>query len=375
MINYSQQSINQDDIDSVINVLKSSHLTQGKEVREFEKELANYIGVKHAITFNSATSALLAAYHTAGITKGDEVITSPISFVATSNMLLALGAKPVFCDVKLDGNIDERFIERLITPKTKAIVPVHFSGNPVEIEKITAIAKKHNLIVIEDAAHALGSSIKGKKIGSISPMSIFSFHAIKSITTGEGGCVMSDSDEYAEKLRLFASHGIQKKAFWNSDMIQMGYNFRLTDIAAALGRSQLKRLDIFIAKRAEIAAYYDKRFKNHKLFATIKVKEQNRSAYHLYPIILTPTLHCPKEDIYTALHEKGIGVQIHYRPIYQNSYYKERFGEISLHVSNDFYRSELSIPCHQQMSLDDAKYVADTLLEILEKYSYRACSF
>jgi UDP-4-amino-4,6-dideoxy-L-N-acetyl-beta-L-altrosamine transaminase len=186
---------------------------------------------------------------------------------------------------------------------------------------------------------------------------------------------MSDSDEYAEKLRLFASHGIQKKAFWNSDMIQMGYNFRLTDIAAALGRSQLKRLDIFIAKRAEIAAYYDKRFKNHKLFATIKVKEQNRSAYHLYPIILTPTLHCPKEDIYTALHEKGIGVQIHYRPIYQNSYYKERFGEISLHVSNDFYRSELSIPCHQQMSLDDAKYVADTLLEILEKYSYRACSF
>jgi len=375
MIPYSRQSINQDDIDAVVKVLEGSHLTQGSEVPAFEDALTSYVEVKHAVLFNSATSALLAAYHTAGIGQGDEVITSPISFVATSNMLVALGAKPVFCDVKLDGNIDERFIERLITPKTKAIVPVDFAGKPVAIETIKTIAKKHNLLVIEDAAHALGSELNGKKIGSFSDMSIFSFHAIKPITTGEGGAVLTDSDEFAKKLRLFCSHGIEKKKFWNSDMVQMGYNFRLSDIAAALGHSQLKRLDSFVQKRNEIAAYYDARFKAHKLIDIVSLENDTRSSRHLYPLLLNPALHCPKEDIFQALQERGIGVQVHYKPIYQNSFYKERFGEMTLHVSNDFYRSELSIPCHQEMSLEDAAFVADTLIEIIDAYSYRGCSF
>jgi UDP-4-amino-4,6-dideoxy-L-N-acetyl-beta-L-altrosamine transaminase len=374
-IPYSRQSIDNDDIDAVVDVLRSSHLTQGAKVKEFEDELRRYTKAKYAITFNSATSALLASYLACGITKDDEIITSPISFVATSNMFVELGAKPIWCDVKLDGNIDENYIERLITPKTKAIVPIHFAGKPVELEKITKIAKKHNLLIIEDAAHALGSSINDQKIGSISDMSIFSFHAIKPITTAEGGAVLTNNKEYAKKLELIRSHGIVKKQLYSSDMISMGYNFRLTEIAAALGISQLKKLDKFILQRERIARYYDERFKDEKLFSTIKIKDSDKSSRHLYPILLIPALQCPKEDIYKELIEKNIGVQVHYKPIYKNSFYKERFGDTSLMVANDFYLSELSIPCHQKMSLKDAKYVADTLISILHKYHFAGCSF
>ena len=375
MIPYSRQSISEEDIDEVVRVLKSSHLTQGKEVELFEKAICDYIGCKFAITFNSATSALLGAYAVADIKDDDEIITTPISFVATSNMFVALGAKPVWCDVKLDGNIDERFIERLITPKTRAIVPVDFAGKPVEIHKINEIAKKHNLLVIQDSSHAFGSSVDGQKIGTFADMTIFSFHAIKPLTTGEGGCVVTDNEDFAKRLRLFRSHGMVKKQLWNSDMVSLGHNFRMTEFAAALGRSQLKRLDHFLHVRDEIACYYDERFKNHKLFSTLKLKNSTRSSRHLYPIILSPALHCPKEDIFVELQERGLGVQVHYKPIYQNSYYKEKFGETALHVSDDFYRSEISIPCHQEMSMEDAKFVADTLLEVVKKYSYRGCSF
>ena len=375
MIPYSTQSIDADDIQAVAEVLNSPFLTQGKKVEEFEDALCGYTGAKYAVTFNSATSALFASYKACGIGEGDEVITTPISFVATSNMFVELGAKPVWCDVKLDGNIEERLIQKLVTAKTKAIVPVHFAGKPVEIEKIQKIASEHNLIVIEDASHALGSSVNGKKIGSISDMTVFSFHAIKPITTGEGGAVLTDNEDYAKKLRLIRSHGMVKKAFWNSDMISMGYNFRLTEIAAALGLSQIKKLDDFIKVRNEIAKYYDERFKDEKLFSIVGIKENTQSARHLYPILLDPALHCPKEDIFKELQERGLGVQVHYKPIYQNSFYQNKFGSVSLSVANDFYRSEISIPCHQKMSLADAKFVADTFIDIISKYSYRGCSF
>jgi UDP-4-amino-4,6-dideoxy-L-N-acetyl-beta-L-altrosamine transaminase len=290
-------------------------------------------------------------------------------------MFVDIGAKPLWCDVKLDGNIDENGIEKLITNKTKAIVPVHFGGKPVNLDKIHAIAKKHNLLVIEDAAHALGSSIEGKKIGSFSDMNIFSFHAIKPITTSEGGAVLTNNEEYAQKLRLFRSHGIIKKKFWNSDMVSMGYNYRLTEVAAALGISQLKKLDRFVAKRNEIANYFDVRFQDEKLFLTQKIAANQISSRHLYPVILNPELQCPKEDIFTELQERGLGVQVHYKPIYQNSFYKEKFGIFSLPVANDFYLSEISIPCNQTMSMEDAKYVADTFLDVIHKYAHRGCSF
>lgn len=375
MLPYSTQLIDEDDINAVVEVLKSSTLVQDKKVEEFEQALCNYTGAKYAVAFNSATTALFSAYMTCGIGIDDEVITSPISFVATSNMFVALGAKPIWCDVKLDGNIDERFIEKLITPKTKAIVPVDFAGKPVESKIINEIAKKHNLLVIDDASHALGSSAEGKKVGTLADMTIFSFHAIKPITTSEGGAVLTDSDEYAAKLRLIRSHGMVKGSLWNSDMSTLGYNFRMTEVAAALGVSQLKKLDDFIKTRNEIAAYYDERFKNEKLFATVKLENGLKSSRHLYPVILNPELHCKKEEIYKELQAASYGVQIHYKPIYQNSFYIKKFGEFLLPVAEDFYRSEISIPCHQKMSLEDAKKFADIFLEIIAKYSYRGCSF
>ena len=375
MLSYSTQLIEDDDIDAVVQTLKSNFLAQGPRVEEFEEALCNYTGALHAITFNSATSALLGAYSVAGIEKNDEIITTPISFVATSNMFVTLGAKPIWCDVKLDGNIDEKQIEKLITPQTKAIVPVDFAGKPIEIKKINEIAKKHNLLVIQDSSHALGSSIDSKKIGSFADMTIFSFHAIKPITTAEGGAIVTNNADFAEKLRLFRSHGILKKQFWNSDMVSMGYNLRMTEVAAALGISQLKKLDRFVQKRNEIAAYFDERFSDEKLFLTQKIAPNQISSRHLYPIILNPELQCPKEDIFKELQERGLGVQVHYKPIYQNSFYKEKFGEVSLPVANDFYRSEISIPCNQTMSMEDAAYVADTFLDTIHKYNYRGCSF
>ncbi|MFT5836439.1 MAG: UDP-4-amino-4,6-dideoxy-L-N-acetyl-beta-L-altrosamine transaminase [Sulfurimonas sp.] len=367
-LDYSTQLIEQDDIDGVIEVLKSPYLTQGKKVAEFELALCKYTKVKHAITFNSATSALFSAYSVACIDAGDEIITSPISFVSTSNMFVQLGAVPIWCDVKEDGNIDEEKIEKLITQKTKAIVPVHFAGKAVEIEKIHKLAKKHNLLVIEDAAHALGSSVSDKKIGSLSDMTIFSFHAIKPITTSEGGAVLTDNDEYAKKLRLIRSHGILKQELWHSDMFSLGYNFRMTEMAASLGITQIKKLDRFIQSRDKIAFYYDERFKDAELFNIIKQKEKNITSHHLYPILLDPKIHSFKESIFKELQDRGLGVQVHYKPIYQNSFYKERFGNFSLNTADNFYNSEISIPCHQNMSLEEAKFVADTIFEILSKY-------
>ena len=375
MIPYSTQFIEEDDIAAVVDVLKSSHLTQGAKVEAFEEAIAQYVGARYCVTFNSATSALLGAYAVAEISENDEIITTPISFVATSNMLVALGAKPVFCDIKMDGNIDESLIESLITPQTRAIIPVDFAGKPVAIEAIKEIAKKHNLLVIEDSSHALGSGIGSQKIGSFSDMTIFSFHAIKPITTGEGGAVVTNDEAFAKKLKLFRSHGIIKKQLWNSDMVSLGHNFRLTEFAAALGHSQLHKLDRFLQTRNEIARYYDERFAGHKLFATITIDPNEQSARHLYPLLLSPALHCAKEDIFTELQTLGLGVQVHYKPIYQNSFYKERFGEQRLATTELFYKSELSIPCHQKMTLEDAAMVVDTILDVIEKYAHRGCSF
>jgi len=375
VIPYSTQFIEEDDIAAVVDVLKSSHLTQGAKVEAFEEAIAQYVGARYCVTFNSATSALLGAYAVAEISENDEIITTPISFVATSNMLVALGAKPVFCDIKMDGNIDESLIESLITPQTRAIIPVDFAGKPVAIEAIKEIAKKHNLLVIEDSSHALGSGIGNQKIGSFSDMTIFSFHAIKPITTGEGGAVVTNDEAFAKKLKLFRSHGIIKKQLWNSDMVSLGHNFRLTEFAAALGHSQLHKLDRFLQTRNEIARYYDERFAGHKLFTTIAINSDEQSARHLYPLLLNPQLHCVKEEIFTQLQTRGLGVQVHYKPIYQNSFYKERFGEQRLANTEHFYKSELSIPCHQKMTLEDARMVADTVLDVIEKYAHRGCSF
>jgi UDP-4-amino-4,6-dideoxy-L-N-acetyl-beta-L-altrosamine transaminase len=369
MIPYSRQCIDDEDIQAVVDTLKSDFLTGGKRVEEFEQALGEYIGVKYVCVMNSATSALHVAYKTIGLKDGDEIITTPITFAATTNTALMCNATPVFCDIKSDGNIDEKKLEKLITKKTKVIVPVDFGGNPVKIDEIQKICNKHKLYLIEDCAHALGSQIDGQKVGIRADISIFSFHAVKPITTcGEGGALVTNNKKLYEKAKLFRSHGIIKKQVWNSDMLELGYNYRLSDVASALGVSQLKKLDSFIEKRTEIANFYNEIFKNNPYFFPIKLPLHVKSTYHLYPILLDRSLWCSKEDIFNELLRKGIGVQVHYKPTYQFSYYKKLFGEIKLHNTEEFYKAELSIPCHQMMSLNDAKFVADTLLEILAKY-------
>ena len=342
MLSYSTQLIDDDDINTVVEVLKSDFLAQGPKVAQFEQDLCDYTGAKHAVAFNSGTSALHACYSVASIQKGDEIITTPISFVATSNMFVVLGAKPIWCDVKIDGNIDETKVEQLITQKTKALVVVDFAGKPVNHEVLKNIAKKYNLLYIDDASHALGSSINDKKIGSFADMNILSFHAIKPITTGEGGAVLTDNEVYAKELRLFRSHGMVKKEFWHSDMISMGYNLRMTEVAGALGSSQLTKLDGFISKRNKIATYFDQRFNNSKMFLTQEINSYMISSRHLYPIILKPELHSKKKEIFQKLQEKGLGIQVHYRPIYQNSFYSDKFGTTSLPIAEEFYNSEIS---------------------------------
>ncbi len=366
MINYSRQSINEEDIKVVTEALKSDFLTGGNRVVEFEKALCEYVGMRYAVVFNSATSALHVSYLCIGLNENDEIITTPLTFMATSNAALMVGAKPVFCDIKSNGNIDENKIEGLITPETKAIVPVDFGGNPVNIDKIREICDRFDLKLIEDSCHALGSEIDGVKVGSKADIAVYSFHAIKPITTcGEGGAILTNDKEIYEKAKRLRSHGIVKKELWNSDANELGYNYRLSDIACALGINQLKRLDSFIEKRAKIAKYYDETFKNNPYFFTIKIENNAKSSYHLYPILLDRSLWCAKEEIFKALHQKGIGVQVHYKPVYQFSLYKRLFGEQKAHNTEEFYKAELSLPCHQEMSLEDAKYVANTLLEIL----------
>ncbi|EKN0010330.1 UDP-4-amino-4,6-dideoxy-N-acetyl-beta-L-altrosamine transaminase [Campylobacter coli] len=375
MLTYSHQNIDQSDIDALTKALKDEILTGGKKVDEFEEALCEYVGVKHACVLNSATSALHLAYTALGI-KEKIVLTTPLTFAATANAALIAGAKVEFIDIKNDGNIDEKKLEARLLKDSKnigAISVVDFGGNSVEIDEISSLAKKYNIPLIDDASHALGSEYKGKKVGSMADLSIFSFHPVKPITTFEGGAVVSDNEELITKIKLLRSHGIIKKRLWDSDMIELGYNYRLSDVACALGINQLKKLDHNLEKREEIASFYDKEFEKNPYFSTIKIKNYKKSSRHLYPILLFPEFYCQKEELFESLLHTGIGVQVHYKPTYEFSFYKKLLGEIRLQNADNFYKAELSIPCHQEMNLKDAKFVKDTLFSILEKVKKGYC--
>ncbi|EKT7769082.1 TPA: UDP-4-amino-4,6-dideoxy-N-acetyl-beta-L-altrosamine transaminase [Campylobacter coli] len=375
MLTYSHQNIDQSDIEAVLNALKDEILTGGKKIDEFEEALCEYIGVKHACVLNSATSALHLAYTALDI-KEKIVLTTPLTFAATANAALIAGAKVEFIDIKNDGNIDENKLEARLLKDSKnigAISVVDFGGNSVEIDEISSLAKKYNIPLIDDASHALGSGYKGKKVGSMADLSIFSFHPVKPITTFEGGAVVSNNKELISKIKLLRSHGIIKKRLWDSDMIELGYNYRLSDVACALGINQLKKLDHNLEKREEIASFYDKEFEKNPYFSTIKIKDYKKSSRHLYPILLFPEFYCQKEELFESLLHTGIGVQVHYKPTYEFSFYKKLLGEIRLQNADNFYKAELSIPCHQEMNLKDAKFVKDTLFSILEKVKKGYC--
>jgi len=284
-IPYGKQTIDEDDIEAVVKVMKSDWLTQGPDVQEFEEKMARYVGTRYAVAFNSGTSALHGAMFAAGIGKGDEIITSPITFVASANCAVYLGAIPKFADINLNTYcINPDKIELAITEKTKAIVPVDLAGYPVDLEKIQQLAEKYNLTIIEDAAHALGAERNGEKVGTQADMTMFSFHPVKHITTAEGGIITTNSKNYYEKMLQFRSHGItkdpekieKKDGPWYYEMQTLGYNYRITDIQCALGISQLKKIDKFIKRRRELAGRYDEAFKENPLI-TVPPRPKNHS--------------------------------------------------------------------------------------------------
>lgn len=376
LIPYGRQFIDEDDINAVVDVLKSDFLTQGPKVQEFEAALASYCGARYAVSFSSGTAALHAAYFAVGIGPDDEVITSPITFAATANAALYLGARPVFVDIEPDtANINVALIEKALTKKTKAIVPVHFAGHPVDLDPLLDLAKRNGLIIIEDACHALGAKYREKKIGSISDMTVFSFHPVKSITTGEGGAVLTNNKSYYEKLVMFRTHGITRDVSkleneshgdWYYEMQFLGYNYRITDMQAALGISQLKKLDSFVEKRRKVAIYYNSKFKDNPFFDTPPEKDYAYSAYHLYPIRLKDKYAGSKKGIFSMLREKGIGVQVHYIPVHLQPYYRGLGYGLATEAEN-FYKKEISIPIYPGISENEIAYVAESLLLSLEE--------
>ena len=328
MIPYGRQIIEDDDIQAVVDVLKSDYLTTGPKIAEFEKSVADYVGAKYAVAVSNGTAALHAACFAAGIGAGDEVITTPITFAASANCVLYCGGKPVFADIDPQTyNIDAEDIKRKITARTKAIIPVHLAGQPCDMDAIHKIAEEYRLTVIEDGAHALGSVYKGKKIGALSDMTTFSFHPVKPITTGEGGMVVTDDEDLYQKLVLFRSHGITRDASlltedggpWFYQQLELGYNYRITDIQCALGYSQMKKLQRFIGRRRELAARYDEALKDCPHLLLPYQLPQTDSGYHLYIIQVAG---CDRRKVFEELRAKGIGVNVHYIPVYYHPYYR-----------------------------------------------------
>jgi len=379
IIPYGHQWIDDSDIAEVVKVLKSDWLTQGPKIKEFEIDLAMYCACKYAVVFNSGTSALHGAYFSLDLNKEDEFITTPITFVATSNAGLYLGLKPIFIDVeKNTGNIDVTKIEEKITNRTKLIIPVHYGGHPSDIEKIQQLAKNYGLYLIEDACHALGAKYKKEKIGNCkySDMTVLSFHPVKHITTGEGGAVLTNNENFYKSLIMFRNHGITKKNFinksdgdWYHEMQSLGHNYRMTDIQAALGISQLKKLDEFVKKRRKIVKKYEKAFKDNPYFDIPVEKECAYSSFHLYPIRLKNEYKSKKPEIFSKMRENGLGVQVHYIPVYWHPFYQKMgYAKGACPNAEDFYQREISIPLYQSMDDEDIQYVTNTIAIILKEF-------
>lgn len=374
MIPYGKQTIEQDDIQAVVDVLQSDFLTTGPKIAEFEQTVADYVGAKYAVAISNGTSALHAACFAAGIGPGDEVITTPLTFAASANCVLYCGGTPVFADVDPKTyNIDPEDIRRKITDRTKAIIAVHLAGQPCDMDAIHSIAREHGLIVIDDGAHALGSVYKGKKVGSLSDMTTFSFHPVKPITTGEGGMIVTDNEEFYKRMVLFRSHGITRDASmmtrndgpWFYQQFDLGYNYRITDIQCALGCSQMKKLDRFLARRKEIVARYNEAFADCDNIITPYQLSDTESGWHLY---IVQVKNCDRRQVFEAMREKGIGVNVHYIPVYMHPYYQEH-GYENVHCANaeEIYSHIISLPLYPGLTSEQQDYVIDTLKSLCEE--------
>lgn len=365
-IPYGRQSIDEDDIQAVVDVLRSDFLTTGPKIAEFEQTVANYVGVKYAVAFSNGTAALHGACYAAGIEEGDEVITSPITFAASANCVRYMNGTVVFADIdERTYNIDVAEIEKNITAQTKAIIPVDFTGQPADMDAIMALAKKHNLIVIEDGAHSLGATYKGRKVGTLADMTMFSFHPVKPVTTAEGGVIVTENEGFYKKLLRFRSHGIEQTPYakeqgdWYYEMTDLGYNYRMTDLQAALGISQMKKLDTFIAKRRELAQYYNELLVDTEIGTPYQLPN-TASGWHLYSVQLPK--YVDRKVVFEKMRAANIGVHVHYIPVYWHPYYQQLGYKKGLCPKAErWYKRALTLPLHQKISF----YAVEKIVEKL----------
>ncbi len=374
MIPYARQTIDKDDIEAVMAALKSDFLTTGPLVQAFEAAVAAFTNSKYAVAVSSGTAALHCVMHALDIRPGDEVIVPPITFAATANSICFLGGTPIFADVE-PGTllIDISKIEEKITPKTRAVIGVDYAGQPCDWNRLKEIAEKHNLHLVADACQALGGEYHGSRVGSLADMTVFSFHPVKQITTGEGGMITTDNERFAQKMRRHRNHGIttdaeerKKAGSWFYEMTHLGYNYRLSDIHAALGLSQMKKLPGFIQRRNEIAETYDTAFNDVGGISPLQIKKNRTHARHLY-VIRIRSDKISRSDVYRRLRQAGIGVNVHHIPVHLHPYYKQSFGyaEGQFPMAEKAYDEILSLPLWPGMVDQDIDKVISEVTRVM----------
>lgn len=370
MIPYGRQCLDESDIKAVMEVLRSDWLTTGPKVAEFESSFARCAGVKHAVAVSSGTAALHAAMYALGIGPGDEVIVPAMTFAASANCVVFQGGTPVFADVDRETLlIDPGSVEERITPRTKAIVPVDYAGQPCDYDTLRDIAHRRGLHLVDDACHALGAAYKGRPVGSLTELSCFSFHPVKHITTGEGGMITTDDPELARRMRTFRNHGIttdhrerQNTGAWFYEMVDLGFNYRLTDFQCALGISQLSKLAGWIDRRRWIANRYNESLASVSEIRPLSVSPEVVHAYHLYVVRLAKD----RDSVFRDLRERGIGVNVHYIPVHLHPYYRKNFstGPGLCPVAEEAYGQTLSLPLYPGMTAEDVERVIGDLKEV-----------
>ncbi len=375
---YGKQSISWGDVWEVVKTLRSPWLTQGPKVREFEQAICDYTGAKYCVAVCNGTAALHLAMLALGVSSGDEVITSPNTFLASANCVLYVGGTVKFADIQKDtANIDPEKIKEQITSKTKAIIPVHFAGQSCDMESIYEIAKNHDLFVIEDAAHAIGSLYKNHKVGSCkySDMTTFSFHPVKTVTTGEGGAITTNNKDLYEKLLMLRSHGItrdkdkmtQNDGPWYYEQHFIGFNYRLPDINAALGISQLKKLDKFRQRRREIVDIYRKEFAGDQRFDLLKEKDFSKASFHLCPLLIDfNKIKINKKDLFEELKNNGLHLQVHYIPVHLQPYYRNFGFELGNYlIAEQYYQKVISLPLYPNLKDRDVFHIIKIIKRIV----------
>lgn len=382
MLPYGRQSVDETDIAAVVEVLQGDWLTTGPKVAEFETAWAERVGARSAVVVNSGTAALHAAAFAAGISDGDEVIVTPLTFAASANCVLYQGGTPVFADVQPDTlNIDPMAVEAAVTPRTRAIIAVDYGGQPADLDELRDIAKRHRLFLIEDAAHAVGATYQNQPVGAVSDLTTFSTHPVKHITTGEGGLITTDSEQLAERMRWFRNHGITTdhrqraaKGGWFYEMVSLGYNYRLPDINCALGLSQLRKLNGWLNRRRTIATHYTRVFVELPAVRGLTIHPGREPAWHIFPILLDETrLRVDRAQVFAALRAENIGVNVHYIPVYWHPYYAERgYGRGLCPIAEAAYETLITLPIFPTMSDQDVEDVVAAVHKVVNAYSRHA---